>query len=301
MRTIPKLPCWLLTTMIVILGSCNYTGDPEAKYFDAIAKNDVPLADARPGDWRHEHNEKQQSFAAYRRAASGERTDSGQTLTLLPIGAFTPLQLELLEDLREYCAIFFQREVRLMPAIPDSTIPSAARRFRDDGHEQLQASYINDSLLANLRHNGEFGLMAISASDLYPQPEWNFVFGLANYSRRVAVSSIYRLQDDRLVPANYTTCLLRLIRIASHEVAHMLRLRHCLNAQCVMNGTNNLRETDSHPARACSVCQQKLHENLGFDIRRRLEALAGYFSSHGMQDEAALCRKDLGVVGGLLE
>lgn len=294
-------PATLLILALLCFAACDYRRDPDSPYFGAIAKNDLPLPPAQPGDWRHEHNEKQQSFTAYRRASATTHTDSSEILLFLPIGVFTPMQMQLLEDVREYNTIFFQRDIRLLPVIGDSTIPSSGRRFRDDGHEQLQASWIIDTLLPNLRQESTFGIMAITALDLYPQPEWNFVFGLANYHRRVGISSIYRLQDEQLWKGNYNSCLLRLNKIVSHEVAHMLKLNHCLNAQCVMNGTNSLTETDRNPARACSFCQQKLHENLGFDLKRRLEGLAGYFTAHGLPSEAALCKKDLGVIGGLLD
>jgi archaemetzincin len=35
--------------------------------------------------------------------------------------------------------------------------------------------------------------MAITEKDLYPKPDWNFVFGLASYTEQIGVTSMYRL------------------------------------------------------------------------------------------------------------
>jgi archaemetzincin len=135
--------------------------------------------------------------------------------------------------------------------------------------------------------------MAISARDLYPKPDWNYVFGLASYTDRVGVTSIYRLQEKTLTPENYTRSLTRLIAISSHEIGHMFSMWHCTYARCVMNGTNSLQETDAMPNRLCSQCQMKLHWNFQYDNTRRLQELTAFFYKNQLRSDYLLANRDL--------
>lgn len=67
------------------------------------------------------------------------------------------------------------------------------------------------------------------------------------------------------------------MKISSHEIGHMFGISHCQNANCVMNGTNILSETDHHMARACSLCQMKLNSSIHYDNKKRLLELKGFF------------------------
>lgn len=45
--------------------------------------------------------------------------------------------------------------------------------------------------------------MGITEKDLFPKPEWNYVFGLASYEDGVGVTSIYRFADGHLKDSNF--------------------------------------------------------------------------------------------------
>ncbi|NML37242.1 Zn-dependent protease [Chitinophaga sp. G-6-1-13] len=282
-----------------MLFACHYRhADPvitsQKTYFNAIASNDIPLGPPQEGDWRFTHKETAQTFEAYKAARPVKTTATRSVIYLLPVGEFTPLQEKVLEATREYTAIFFQLKTVLLPAHSDDSFPSNTFRQRDDGHIQLLASYILHNLLKGKTPDNGIALMAISARDLYPQSDWNYVFGLASYAERVGVSSIYRLQNETTLDAtNYLLCLKRLNSIASHEIGHMFSLHHCLHARCAMNGTNNLEETDRAPNRICSECQKKLYWNLRYDNQKRLQELVDYCRQHQLQRDLGLLQKDL--------
>ena len=136
-------------------------------------------------------------------------------------------------------------------------------------------------------------LMGLTEVDLFPKPEWNYVFGLASYRDKVGVSSIYRLQDERLTSQNFNLCLSRLLKISSHEIGHMFGLHHCITANCIMNGTNSLAETDKNSIRLCSVCQRKLNSCIQYDNKKRLSELEKYFRRNDLIDEFQLMKKDI--------
>jgi archaemetzincin len=135
--------------------------------------------------------------------------------------------------------------------------------------------------------------MGITERDLFPRPEWNYVFGLASYQDGVGVTSMYRFSDGYLTDSNFNKSLERLIKISSHEIGHMFGISHCLNANCVMNGTNSLAETDSHFARACSLCQQKLNSSIQYNNQKRMAALAKFFEKQHLNLELAYIEKDM--------
>jgi len=276
----------LLFVITFIFLSCN----TKEGYFKAIAANDVKLNPPQKGEWLYHHKEKGQTFEEYKKAKPVRPSASSHIIYLKPIGNFTPLQLSMLHLMQQYVAIFFQQQTVLLPAVADTMIPT---RFKGDDNMQLLAPYVLDSLLKGKAPNNSIALMAITAKDLYPKDDWNYVFGIASYVDRVGVSSIYRLESAHLDTANFTLCLQRLINIATHEIGHMLSMHHCTFARCVMNGSNTLSETDACPNRLCSECQQKLYWNLGYDNKKRLTQLCEFFKANNLQRDLHVLQPDL--------
>jgi archaemetzincin len=135
--------------------------------------------------------------------------------------------------------------------------------------------------------------MAFTSKDLYPKDDWNYVFGLASYGKRVGVSSIYRLQDEILDSTNFSMCLKRLIKVSSHEIGHMFTISHCTFAKCVMNGSNSLYESDLSPNRLCSECQKKLFWNIRYNNKKRLADLCNFFSANNLTEDYQISYADL--------
>lgn len=265
----------------------------EEPYFKEIKNNDVPLSTPAPGEWLFEHKEKGQTFEQFMNSKHISPTKDANVIYLKPIGKFTDLQEKQIELLREYLEIYFQLETKIQEETSDDIIPAHARRKLTENYEQLLAGYILDSVLKKEKPANGVALMGLTEKDLYPKPEWNFVFGLASYSQKIGVSSIYRLQDEKLTKANFNLCLARLTKICSHEIGHMFGLHHCIDANCVMNGTNSLPETDEHSIRLCSNCQRKLNSGIKYDNKKRLNELASFFQRNNLTDELQLMKKDM--------
>ncbi len=270
---------YLFTFIVVACGAKH----AEKDFFDAVAANDVPLEQPKPTEWLYEHHELGQTFDAYKNTEPLNITTYRDAIFIKPLGNFTPQQNKILQYTVDYLAIFFQTKAMLLPTSSDSIIPNTARRMRTGGNEQLLASYILNPILKNSFPKHGVVYMAITAKDLYPSPDWNFVFGLASYEDKLGVSSIKRLNSNVKDSGDYRICLRRLIQVASHEIGHMFSLHHCIHAKCVMNGSNTLPETDGQPNRLCSECLKKLSWNLQFDNKKRLMSLRNYFLQHHLQ------------------
>jgi len=263
---------------------------PLQPYFTDIKSNDVKLGEPVFGEWLYSHKEKGQSFKHFMKTPHVVPSKEENIIYLKPIGEFNSVQVKQIELVRQYLQIFFQLETKVLKNVSNDIIPENARRIGDVGQEQFLAGYILNNVLKEEAplHKG-IALMAITEKDLYPKPEWNYVFGLASYRDRIAVSSIHRMQ----IEADFNLCLERLLKICSHEIGHMFGLHHCIVANCVMNGTNSMWETDNHPIRLCSLCQRKLNSGFKYDNKKRLTELEKYFKENNLAKGTELVKKDL--------
>ncbi|MDN3694842.1 archaemetzincin [Chryseobacterium tructae] len=266
-------------------------------YFEAIAFNDVKLSTTpQPGSWRYNHDEKFQKFEDFQKSKKIKPEPEKNTIYLQPIGDFDELQKKEIELTREYLKIYFQLDTKILPVLSNTIFPKTVRRIFKDGQEQILAGYVLDSVLIKRKPKDAAVLMGITERDLFPKPEWNYVFGFASYENGVGVTSIYRFANGHLTDSNFNKSLTRLMKISSHEIGHMFGISHCLNANCVMNGTNTLTETDFHYARACSLCQRKLNSSIHYDNKKRLLELKSFFEKYHLNSELAKVELDLDLL-----
>lgn len=268
----------------------------EKTYIETVALNDVQLTKAKPGDWRYSRDEPFQTFEDFQKLDKIKPEPGKNTIYLQPIGEFNELQKKEIERTRDYLSTYFQLSTKVLPVLPNTIFPKMARRIFKDGQEQILAGYVLENVLIKRKPKDGVVLMGITEKDLFPRPEWNYVFGQASYKDGVGVTSMYRFSNGNLSESNFNESLERLIKISSHEIGHMFGISHCLNANCVMNGTNSLSETDFHFARACSLCQQKLNSTLRYDQKKRLTALKHFFEKQHLNAELSRTEQDLNLL-----
>lgn len=268
----------------------------ERSYIETIALNDIRLPKEKPGDWRYSRGEKFQTFEDFKKLNKIKPEPGKNTIYLQPVGEFSKLQEKEIELTRQYLSRYFQLNTKILPALSNDIFPKTARRIFKEGQEQILAGYVLDSILIRQKPKDAVVFMGITEKDLFPRPEWNYVFGQASYADGVGVTSMYRFSNGQLTEANFNQSLERLIKISSHEIGHMFGLSHCLNANCVMNGTNSLTETDFHFARACSLCQQKLNSSLHYNPQKRLLDLKQFFEKQHFNSELSRTDQDLNLL-----
>ncbi|MCI3939258.1 archaemetzincin [Chryseobacterium aahli] len=284
---------FLYFSILIFIFSCQ---NKENTYFQSIAVNDVKLSHPRSSEWRYNHKEKFQTFDDFQKLKKIKPEAEKNIIYLQPIGEFNDLQEKQIELTKEYLKIYFQLETKILPTISNEIFPKNVRRISKNGQEQILAGYVLDSVLIKRKPKDAVVFMGITERDLFPKPEWNYVFGLASYQSGVGVTSIYRFADGNLSESNFSQSLERLMKISSHEIGHMFGISHCLNANCVMNGTNSLSETDAHFARACSLCQYKLNSSLKYDDKKRLLELKKFFEANSFNAELSRTEKDLNLI-----
>jgi archaemetzincin len=162
----------------------------------------------------------------------------------------------------------------------------------------VNTRWVLDSLLVAHRAPDAFLEVALNALDLYPDENWNFVFGQALPAQGVGVWSMARYGDAGRSPAEAQQVLARTLRTSSHEVGHLLGLPHCTTWRCLMNGSNSLPELDRRPLALCPACTAKLCMARGLDPVRREQELAAALEAAGLTADARAAEHRAAVLAG---
>ena len=253
---------------------------------------DTPLKKAEKGDWLFEHKELEQTFEAYQKLAPIKPDDTLNTIYIQPIGVFNAVQNEIIKATSDYLSMFFNVKTIVLNPILDNNFPIKNKRIIDE-IEQLNSKYILDSILNKMPKNAIVS-MAITAKDLYPEEAWNYVFGEANIKKKRAVSSIFRYNTEGVFDT--IICLERLIKTSAHEIGHAFSCLHCVQNQCIMNGSNSLEESDRAPNSLCSNCLKKLSTHLLFDNKKRLNQLKDFYAKYHLMRDFNTVSKALDLI-----
>ena len=98
------------------------------------------------------------------------------------------------------------------------------------------------------------------------------------------------------------TIIKRTCKTMCHEIGHMFGLKHCAHFNCLMNGSNNLKESDRRPVFLCPICLRKLHYGVisftEFDILARYRKMEEFWAEHGQEVEVDWLRRRLDKISG---
>ncbi|MFH1136774.1 MAG: matrixin family metalloprotease [Pseudomonadota bacterium] len=94
-------------------------------------------------------------------------------------------------------------------------------------------------------------------------PILSYVFGEAQLGGRAAVISLHRLHrgaDGRAISSS--AMYERLAKVAVHETAHILGLKHCRAPRCIMAFSLGLKQLDDLYLGFCPDCEEELRFHL---------------------------------------
>jgi archaemetzincin len=264
--------------------------NPEVDRLRTLSQRLAPLHQKlrKPGpdDWLAKHTELGQTFHQYLVDHREPLRDRYETMYVQPLGEFTPTQRRLLDLTADFLGRFYACPVTVLDPVPLDNVPASARRFLESrGSEQFLTSYLLNDVLKPRRPDNAVAVLGLTATDLWPAPGWNYVFGQASLSERVGVWSINRYGDPDESAAAFTLCLRRTLATAAHETGHMLGIPHCIAFECCMNGSNHLAESDSRPLEFCPECQPKIWWTCRADPETRCERLIEFGETHRLDVE----------------
>jgi archaemetzincin len=129
---------------------------------------------------------------------------------------------------------------------------SEAYDSRRDQYHSSRVLVLLEKSIEKLRVNRVLG---VASFDLYV-PNMNFVFGEARMPGNVGVISTWRLKPQSKHQVDLFSD--RVIKEAVHEIGHMIGLKHCPDASCVMHFSERLADTDLKSPNLCNNCQTQL-------------------------------------------
>jgi archaemetzincin len=235
------------------------------------------LGEPRPGEWLWEFRERGQTLSEYLQAGVNRKNAVRGRLHLQPYADLRPQHRPAVAAVRDHLQAFFDTEVVVLPE--RKLVPL----WYHQGRRQWDADVAVRSLARQVPEDS-LGVLGLMGSDLYGL-RLNFIFGVGLMRERAALYSLHRYdtRDERLLTR-------RAVKVAVHEMGHVLTLKHCVFYRCVMNGSNSVAEMDAQPPHPCPVCLAKLRANLRFDPRARYERLEALYRRQGLTDEAAFVR-----------
>ena len=145
-----------------------------------------------------------------------------------PLGKFTPAEKKIVAISAEFMGAYFQLPVKIREGLPLDAVPKSARRkpgkFRS---EQFLTTHVLYDILKPRLPRDAVTFIGFTAADLWPGKGWNYVFGQASLGDRVGVWSINRFGNADRDEESFRRCLLRTLKTATHETAHMFSMAHC--------------------------------------------------------------------------
>ncbi len=267
----------LLFSMIIILG-CNQKSSETDCIFAACKKTEklsTPKYKAIQGDWLREHQESYESVKTYLQKNPPHTDSQRSKLYVIRIGNFDDKAIQILNDTKSYLKAFYQIKIKELNPIGINGFAPEHSRQNSFGL-QLRTGIILDSLLPSLMPDDAFALIGFSLYDLYPDDDWNFVFGQASSGKRVGVWSMARYGDYKQNNSLYETNRKRTMQVAAHEVGHIFGISHCTKYECCMNGSNSLKESDHLLSWLCWECLAKVCINRKISPSTQIRALQNF-------------------------
>lgn len=249
--------------------------------FNHLSSLHSKLKPPKKGDWLDEHPEKGESFDEYVRKWPKTSDKKRTKLYLVKLSKFNPTQQIIFNKTMKYLSVFYATEVDTISLLINyDSIPEKFFRQNDLNEVQVLTDFFLKNQLLNALPEDAWGMIGCTAVDIYPDPQWNFVFGQASLSNRVGVWSMRRLGDPEAYPDTEDKAFMRNLKVATHETGHMLSIKHCIYYDCLMNGSSHLLENDRKPPYLCPVCLAKTDWNRHFNLTQRFDTLFQFWNTN---------------------
>jgi archaemetzincin len=262
------------------------------KIKDSVAEFFSPMT-VHEGDWLKSFPENGQTFEEYLSGNPTLPTTQRQIIYVQPIGDFTETQRKILELTAVYMKAFYNLPVKLNAEKRLKNVPKKMSRTNPfDGQKQIRSGYFLEDLLPKMLPDDAAAFICFTNFDLFPDENWNYVFGQANLETRVGVWSLWRFGDPDKSVEDFRKFLARTLKVAMHETGHMFSIHHCTKYICLMSGSNHLEETDRQPLDVCPECMAKIAWAMKYDPVERYQNLAAFWENQGwMKDKASFLGK----------
>ncbi len=251
-------------------------------------KGFAPMPKPGPDDWLASHPEKGQSFVQFVESRPNIPGQPRSSIVIAALKGGERPSIVSAELLRDYASAFYATPAKVIETSALGDEKPLSRTNKHTKKLQLKTPDIL-AILAKRLPDDAFCVMAFTMIDLYPDDDWNYVFGQASLKERVGVFSFARYESsffgEAAKPGDDLLAKRRALGVMAHEIGHMFGLAHCVHYACAMNGSNNLSETDRAPLHLCPICLRKVWSSVKFDPVQRYGAIAKIYADVGLETD----------------
>jgi archaemetzincin len=278
-------------------------GDERAAKLSKTKESVAPffkLMRVEKGDWLETFQERGQTFEEYITQNPTLPTAERRTIYIQPIGEFNESQRNILRLTAEYMKAFYNLPVKLNEEKSLQNVPKEMKRQNAlEGQTQIKTGYFINDVLPKILPNDAAALICFTNYDLYPDENWNYVFGQATLQNRVGVYSLWRFGKPDKNEDEYRLVFTRTLKVAMHETGHMFSIHHCTKYECLMSGVNHLGETDRRPLDVCPECMAKIAWAMNYEPTERYRKLSEFWNRQGWTEESMSFTKKVEAVESL--
>ncbi len=241
-----------------------------------------PLGKPEADEWLANFKESGQTFEQYLNGKPTLPTEKRRKIYIQPLGKFDRKQTKIIKLTAWFLEQFYNLPTELLEEKDfDHPLSLANHRIHPQfKNRQIRTGFILDEILRPNLPDDAAALISFTNEDLYPQDDFNYVFGQASLKNRVGVWSLNRLEKN----ADFELFLTRTLKIAIHETGHMFSIRHCTKFSCAMNGSNHIVESDKRPLDFCPEDTAKVIWMTEAEAEKRFETLSGFCLQNGLKE-----------------
>lgn len=237
----------------------------EAKEVDQLAPTN---------GWKHGMgcHETEQTLEAFKTEPAAQQNIHRHHLKVVMLGDVSPRERQIIEIVSDYLQAFHGLDTTLDPT------PLALYQVQTRQRPHTQYPFENHIL--KLQHQvltDDAFCLGFTNQDLYPYlhaDTVNFIFGVGDPDSACGLFSTYRLSTD-----NFELTLKRLMKLATHEFAHMRGIFHCTEHVCNMQGTNSVQESDQVPLTFCAEDMAKICHLNQWSLKKGYENQLHFFEN----------------------
>jgi archaemetzincin len=254
----------------------------------------VPLGKPKPGEYRAAFGDREygQSFASYLVARGQPDHQRSTTFALIRIGRLTETQSAILDDTTIFLEAFLGCHIDELPLIELDVLPSDAFRAME-GSRQIRSDYLLEQYVKRSASDRFLGTLGVTADDMYAGEGSYYLGGEASPTTRCGIVSIKRLGNPDQSPESKKSFRLRLLKIMTHEMGHILGITHCNAWSCGMQGSMSGEEARRQPVEFCPECLAKLFWTMDLQPQKRAKLLHKLAERWGLEPEARHWKRSL--------
>ena len=205
-----------------------------------------------PNNWKKGagSHEKEETLEAFNMDFCANRNAKRHTVNIIFLGDLTDQEKRITTIVAHYLHAVHDLQIRIAQTALDLNPQSQREKF---GHVQYSTNSQYDILVPYAGENCY--ALGFTNQDIHPsdRPRMNFLFGQANPVIACGLFSTKRLSGNGVEKT-----IVRLMKLASHELAHDRGLAHCTENVCAVQGINNVEELDQSSLIFCSQDMAKI-------------------------------------------